>query len=138
MKTQLGSQLTQCPLAETPSSSVEASLHCEKQSIQIDQRMLAIQRSEHCNPDDNHQCSQLHLMGWWDTCGGGVQTALDDARRPAHSGFQTTIPHILPQISDTFTPLICHLGSCGCLGARPQTPQLGYDTPRGSEDPKRA
>ena len=50
----------------------------------------------------------------------GFQTAPDDARRPAHSGFQTTIPHILPQISDTFTPLICHPRSCGCLGAAPR------------------
>lgn len=83
-----------------------------------------------------------HLMGWWDTC-GWIQTSRDDARRPAapaHSGFQTTIPHILPQISDTFTPLICHLGSCGCLGSRgPDTAWVyTYDTPRGSENPRRA
>ena len=71
------------------------------------------------------------------TCGlSSLQTAPAQSRRPAHSGFQTTIPHILPQISDTFTPLICHLRSCGCLGPRPQT-QHWYDTPRGSQDPKK-
>ena len=76
-----------------------------------------------------------HMWSW-------IQTSRDDARRPAapaHSGFQTTIPHILPQISDTFTPLICHLGSCGCLGSRgPDTAWVyTYDTPRGSENPRR-
>ena len=46
-----------------------------------------------------------------------LQTMPDDQHTPVS---KQQFPHILPQISDTFTPLICHPRSCGCLGAAPR------------------